>query len=251
MASMKSLWQRLRVHPHLVTEQSVPLVELPVILRRFVDVVTTATDDNDPRVVAVREDLRRDAQALVSEVNDLLRAHALEDPALGRLASWALGETASTQAVDVLAAIAARPIGPAEGESGAAVDTLTVKTTAIEGLERLGHAGVTSVVPALVDLVSRDATLTVRGLALVALRDLDADAFARAAATLGEGDRYLADLYRTEIANVPQVSDPRKHLRRPAGPPAARPDPEGRETPGPGEPGTPRARHDQKGATGG
>jgi hypothetical protein len=213
-------------------------------LGRFVRAVSTAADEHDPAYQEAVAGLGGDADALAAEVSLLAFRDAREEYALLRCAVMALGELGASTVVPVLVELAiAQHLPPSDRDPEAVTHAMTVNSSAVEALERLARNGVGQAADALVDVARLSVALTVRGLALVALRDVGTESqLARASSFIPDAQGHLLELRRVPVHEVPQVQDPRLHLLSEEGPTMLRPDLAGSEQGGPAASNTPRAR---------
>ncbi len=245
MAGIHWFLQVLGLRPRCdaVHEARGPAVALSDPLGRFVQAVSTAADEHDPSYEEAVAGLRRDPEALAAEVSRLAFRDARDEYALLRCAAMALGAVGAPAVIAVLVDLATAQHVPNDGDPEASMHAMTVNSSGVEALEHLARSGVVEAADALVDVVRRDVSLTVRGVALVALRDVGTEGQVEEATSFISGtQRHLLDLRRVSVLAVPQVTDPRRHLLGQAGPTMVRPDLGGGEQDGPAASDTPRAR---------
>ena len=138
---------------------------------------------------------------------------------------WALVYAATRldheAAVPYLRQLVLRPIPPRDrrdshGLSAAREETI-LRTTAIDGLGRLASRGNKRALDALFECLDI-ASISIRRTSIQAILSAKPDYRKRIVERLPANFRYLLDVKRTEVTKVPQVKDPRKHLRehRPA-----------------------------------
>ncbi len=249
MAGKDWLLQLLGLRPRCDTVREPPeaAVALSEPLGRFVHAVSTASDEHDPAYEDAVAGLRDDPDSLAAEVSLLAFREARDQYALLRCAVMALGAVGAPAVVPVLTELAtAQHVPASDGDPEAATHAMTVNSSAVEALEKLARAGVAQAADALVDVVRLNVSLTVRGVALVALRDVDTGGqLEQASSFIPYAQQHLLELRRVAVLEAPQVKDPRRHLLGQEGPTMLRPDlaGDGQDTPAASD--TPRARASQ------
>lgn len=222
-----SWWRRFRLGRRAseVEETGSETVPMSEQLAEFVRAVNTVESTDDPMYVRAVDDLRRDPAARVEELEQVSRWLGDSGHGIRQCLLMAAGALTSPESVPFLRQAALqtddreRPTGakdPACETLGAVAADEALRVQAVEGLETLAREGVPGAIEALVDMVEAP-TLTVRAVSVVALNDLDgaSEARDRAVARLTPAFRYLADLHRVDVRDVPQVTDPRRHLSEP------------------------------------
>ncbi|WP_330286785.1 hypothetical protein [Streptomyces sp. NBC_00576] len=139
---------------------------------------------------------------------------------------WALIHTASAlrhdAALPYLRSVVATPIPPEESADAHSFSTVTeetiLRTTAVEGIEHLAVEGSGQAVEALF-LALEQPSLSMRRAAVQALLATPGGERhrSRLMELLPEGQRFLLDVRRVDVRDVPQVRDPRAHLAEGAG----------------------------------
>jgi hypothetical protein len=187
-------------------------------LRAFLAAYTTAPDKSHPSYIRALTDLKRRATDVMQEVETLDRSLPQNDYAHRQALVFDVAEAVDPDGIAFLRLVAVHPLpqGATHDLSGPVILETGLSLTAIDGLEWLAAAGHADAAAALVEAV-RVPSLTVRACALTALRESGRTQteYETAVSALPRELSYLGDVRRTRIQDVPQVTDPRNHLRRP------------------------------------
>jgi hypothetical protein len=190
--------------------------QLDARISRYLRTLYAAGDDADERHARALDELRREpAEAVIA----LARAEASSKPR-DYPRRWAL-VYATTRldhdaALPYLRALVLNPL-PAVDMPDPHARTVSreetiLRTTAIEGIGRLAQRGNKGALDALLEFLDIP-SISIRRASIQTLLSVEPGYRERIAERLPADFRYLLDVRATPVTNVPQVKDPRKHLR--------------------------------------
>ena len=173
-------------------------------------------DDADERYQATLKQLRKHPEEAVIELaRSESDCHAGDYPT-----RWALTYAATTlehrAALPLLKSTVSRPIPPEQNDdphaSTVAEETI-IRTTAVDGVGALARKGDEDALDALVEFVDLP-SFSIRRAAIQAIlaSPKGDDLRGRLKKCLPKDERFLLDLKRIDVADAPQVEDPREHL---------------------------------------
>ena len=209
---------RRSVRPHSVVEASRDAVALDPDLRRFIVAINTVNAESDAAYRDAVGQLREKREVVVRAI-EVLDAKSIEpDYALRRGLILAATALEHESALPYLRKIAMEPLpqrAMLAREVDSAIEETAVRGLAVEGIERLASNGSAPALHALVD-ATNTTSLTVRALAFAGLRaaDTSGQRLGMAIESLPAAQRYLSEFRRVDVAGVPQIADPRRHLAR-------------------------------------
>jgi len=193
----------------------------------FLDAIHLCSSENDDRYLAARAQLREEPEGAARHIAEAYDAASANELTLRQgllLAASALHHPAILPFLGELAQ------GPVTGEishdGGRAAEESALRLVAVDGIEAVARAGHAPAADLLVTLAA-SADRAVQAAAVVALKYSEPyrDRFERVRAMLPREKAYLAELQRADVRDVPQVADPRRHLRGDAVTSDTRPDP--------------------------
>lgn len=185
-------------------------------ISRYLRTLYAVADDADDRHTRALDELRRDpAETVVA----LARADASSEPR-DYPRRWALIYATTRLDHDValpyLRALILNPF-PAEDMRDPHARTVAreetiLRTTAIEGIGRLAQRGNKGALDALFEFLDIP-SISIRRASIQTLLSVEPGYRERIAERLPADFRYLLDVRATPVTKVPQVKNPRKHLR--------------------------------------
>lgn len=215
------LGMRRRLRNHVVGEQDSGWVMPGGPVGAFVAAVNECGSEADPAYVAAVAALRADGSAAASIERLYCRASAELKPSL-LLAAAAAGPSSR----EFLMSVASSP-DTARGRMDMAIGQGRLRLIALGGLERLARDGETAAWNDLERLACSDDRAVQIG-AVAALKfGGPAGAMGRLRELLPSDRHYVFDVTRPSVRDVPQIADPRRHLRGPERTAGDRPTPEG------------------------
>lgn len=189
-------------------------------LRQFLIAVNTVNDVTDPGYTRAVASMRHRSAEVLGEIERLAREVPGADYPMHRCLVLAAGALQDPATLAYLRGVVFRPwptSSPATHRVEDQVEETALRSLAVEAIEQLAaDSRNVEAMDALTEVVSVP-SLTLRTLALVALRAVDGTGqyFERAAAMLPKDQKYLLDARRVKVTDVSQIPDPRVHLLGP------------------------------------
>jgi hypothetical protein len=194
----------------------------------FVDAVHQCASEADDRYVSALGLLRTDPEGAARHIEDAYRAVGADRLAPRQALLLAAAALRHRAILPFLADVARRPVaGDLRHDGGRAAEESALRLIAVDGIEAIARTGDPNAADELVSLVS-SVDRAVQAAAVVALKysDVQGDRVARLRTLLPPDRADLLDIRRAHVTEVPQVSDPRRHLWDLPGTMDTRPDPE-------------------------
>jgi hypothetical protein len=191
-----------------------PEVALDPTVADFIEAAHTAPSETDKRYVDALERLRRDPEDAARQLENAYRS--VDDNQIRVRESLLLAASALRhQAIlPLLTDVAREPVrGTARHDGGRALEESVLRLIAVDGIEAIAQIGDAAAADALVTLTA-SSDRAVQAAAVVALKYSDAHRarFDELRETLPADRRYLLDVVRADVRDVPQIDDPRRHL---------------------------------------
>lgn len=181
-------------------------------LREFLAAFHSAPNEEDPRFTRALTNLRVGAAGSAKQI---ATAYDKLDPTyLGQRRSllYAARYLGHEAALPFLIRIAKQePQGESAHEGGRLAVESMLRSVAVEGIEQIASQGSQEAIDALLPLV-QSADRLVQATSVVALKYLNVP-LERLRSLLPEDRPYLLEIARVDIRDVPQIRDPRCHLR--------------------------------------
>jgi hypothetical protein len=206
---------------------SPPGTSLDPAVAGFIDAAYTAASATDESYVAAVQRLRRDPERAVGEIEAAYRSVGDDQIRVRESLLLAAGALAHPSILPMLLEVAQQHVpGTASHDGGRVFEESVLKLIAVDGIEAIAGTGDADAAEALVTLAA-SSDRAVQAAAVVALKYSDADRarYEELREKLPEERRYLRDVVRANVDEVPQIDDPRRDLRADPTVPDARPDP--------------------------
>ena len=206
-------------------------------IERYLATLYASGDDADERQTKALEELRSEAAEAVIALAKAEAACARHDYPRRWALVYAATRMEHDAALPYLRELILTPLPPREAKDphafSAAREETILRTTAVDGVERLARRGNERALDALLEFLDVP-SVSVRRASVQAILAVAPDDRERVLERLPRDFHYLLDVRQAQVTEVPQVKDPRKHLRdkkpgRTPAPPAVAPD-------GPGKP---------------
>lgn len=213
------LWKRNTLL-HSVHESPVGEIILSPDLQQFATIVNTVNDVKATEYVDTVTSMRMRSAEILNEIELLTRKIPRTEYAMHRFLVLAAGALRNPMTLSYLRSLVFRPWSKSSLVTHNAeeeIEETILRLLAIEAIEQIAIDSKShEAMDALAEATGSPA-LTLRALALVALRGVDVDGqyVERASAMLSDDQKYLLNIRRVKIAEVSQISDPRIHLLRP------------------------------------
>lgn len=188
------------------------------LLSNFLDVMNGEGDDAQEAYDAALNDLRERAGDVIMEIARAAGHCAEENYPL----RWALVHVAAElrhpDALPFLRNVVLTPIpeerSPDPHSFSTAAEETIIRTTAVEGVEYLAGEGFEPATETLFQFLEVP-SLSVRRAAVqgILATDEGSERRERIAELLPQDQRFLLDIKRVNVSDVPQVEDPQRHLR--------------------------------------
>jgi len=133
---------------------------------------------------------------------------------------------AQRSVLPLLAEVAREPVsGTVRHDGGRAAEESMLRLIAVDGIDAIARSGDTDAAEALLALAASP-DRAVQAAAVVALKYADAHRarYEKVRSVLSPDRLYLLDIVRASVHDVPQIADPRRHLRSEPTTVDARPD---------------------------
>ncbi len=199
---------------HTTTELAAQGVTLDPLVGAFVDAFHHCASEVDPPYVKAVATLRERPESSAAKLEKDYRALGREYVDARESVLYAASALAHPAILPLLMEVAQQSgSGSIHHEGGRAAQESILRTVAVDGIDAIARSGDERATNALVALTS-SADRAVQASAVVALKYLPTKtAFERLADKLPQDRRYLLNLVRADVREVPQISDPRRHLR--------------------------------------
>jgi HEAT repeat protein len=206
---------------------SPPGTSLDPAVAGFIDAAYTAVSATDESYIAALERLRRDPERAEREIEAAYRSVGDDEIRVRESLLLAAGSLAHPSILPLLVDVAQKPVrGNATHDGGRVFEESVLKLIAVDGIEAIAGTGDADAAEALVTLAASP-DRAVQAAAVVALKYSDAHRarYEELRDALPEDRRYLLDVVRANVEEVPQIDDPRRRLRAEPTVADARPDP--------------------------
>jgi len=209
------------------TEAASGGITLDAAVSDFIGAAHSVASEADERYVAALGRLRQDPERVVREIEASYRSADAEQLHARESLLLAASAVAHPSSLPLLVDVAREPVrGTASHDGGRAFEESVLRLIAVDGIEAIARTGDDAAADALVTLAASP-DRAVQAAAVVALKYADAHRgrYEELRDTLPEDRRYLFDVVRANVDEVPQVDDPRRHLLAQPTTVDARPDP--------------------------
>jgi hypothetical protein len=185
-------------------------------ISRYLNTVYSTDDNAEERQKSALEELRREAgEAVIALAKADARCAPHDYPR-----RWALVYAATRlnhdAALPYLRELVLAPIPPREPREGHALSTAReetiLRTTAIEGVGQLAERGNKQALEALLEFLDIP-SISIRRASIQAILSAEPTYRDKIAERIPPAFRYLLDVRPAQVTEVPQVQNPRKHLR--------------------------------------
>lgn len=221
-----SLWRR-----ETAVEAGTAEISMPSSVAGFVDAVHRCALEVDDRYVFALGVLRHDPEGAARHIETAYRAAGPERLGPRQALLLAASALRHRAILPFLFDVARQPVtGDIRHDGGRAAEESALRLVAVDGIEAIARAGDINAADTLLALTS-STDRSVQAAAVVALKysDLYREHFERLHTLLPADRLHLLDVRRATVQDVPQVSNPLRHLRDPPTTSDARPDPDSGE----------------------
>jgi len=209
------------------TQDSLSLENKPVLgigtspgavrLNNFVKAMSEVGEDADEKYKAALEELRQNSEVVLAAIAQASGACRAHDYSLRWALVYAARQMRHSAALPYLRNLVLTPIPPEESRSPHSFSTAgketVLRTTAVEGVGALAVQGEERAVNALFEFLSIP-SISIRRSSVQALLAIDKGWRDKIAEHLPKDAHYLLDIVAKDVREVPQVKDPRRHLRK-------------------------------------
>jgi hypothetical protein len=197
------------------TEVSSEGIRLEPVLGGFVDAVHHCASEKDERYVSAVAQLRHNPNNTAHQIEAAYRSIGEEQIRARESLLLAATALAHPSVLSLLTQVATEPVrGMVQHGGGRAAEESMLRMMAVDGIEAVARSGDTNAADALLALTASP-DRAVQALAVIALKYSDAHRthYEKVRSMLSPDHLYLLDVVRANIHNVPQIADPRRHLR--------------------------------------
>lgn len=191
-----------------------------ISLRRFLKTINSIGDDAQESYNDALKDIRRDSESIIFEI---AREEKACNP-MDYVTRWGLIHAATELrhplSIPFLKNVILTPIPPELSKdphsfSTAANETI-IRTTAIEGIKYLAQEGNEDALNVLFECLNQP-SISIRRASIQAILSVrkDESALQKIKDVLPESQQFLLNLRQASLNDVPQISNPQKHLRNP------------------------------------
>lgn len=222
----------LRGRRETIGEVSGPAFDLPPPLTTYLDAVHSYASESEPGYMAAIAKLRAEPSASARAIMDAYKRTGDEESDVRESLLLAAAALADRAVLPLLIEVARTPVraGDSVRELSREARISKLRLMAVDGIHAIAAAGDSGAWDALEGLVESP-DRAVQAAAVVAFNEADTggDRLQRIGRILPNDRKFLLDVRRANVRDVPQIPDPTRHL---AGPPQTldrRPDPDARQ----------------------
>ncbi len=188
-----------------------------VLLRNFIRAMNLVGDDAEGEYSRALKALRREASGVMVAIAEAFGASSSRDYPLRWSIVYAATKMGHNAALPFLREVLLTPIPPERSPNPHSFSTVgqetVLRTTAVDGLRDLAAKGRAQALETLFEALSIP-SISVRRAAVQALLGIDKKLRKRIAECLPKEAHYLMEIERRDVRDVPQVKNPRRHVRK-------------------------------------
>jgi HEAT repeat protein len=204
----------LRRQRNTTSEVASPGIQLDPILAGFVDAVHTSASETEERYVRALALLRQNPDNAARLIETAYRSAGSQQIRLRESLLLAAQTLGHRSVLPLLVGVAREPVsGTVRHDGGRAAEESILRMMAVDGIEAIARAGDTDAADALLALAASP-DRGVQASAVVALKysEIHRAHYEKLRGALSPDRLYLLDIVRASVRDVPQVTDPRRHL---------------------------------------
>jgi hypothetical protein len=202
-------------------------IKVDPAIGEFLDAIHICSSEDEDRYLAARARLRADPVAAARYIEAAYQSATVDELTLRQSLLLAAAALEHPAVLPFLGELARRPVtGEIKHDGGRAAEESALRLVAVDGIDAIARTGNTQAADLLVALVASP-DRAVQAAAVIALKysSRHRDRFEEACALLPADRGYLIDVRRADVREVPQIADPRRHLRGAPFTTDTRPDP--------------------------
>jgi hypothetical protein len=217
VAGLIALLSGLVLSQRRSTTSEVPLPEilLDPVVGNFVDAICNCTSEADERYVSALALLRENPENTAQQIEATYRSVSSEQIGVRKSLLLAAKALAARSLLPLLNEIASEPLRDiAQHDGGIAAEESILRMIAVDGIDAIAQIGDTHAMEALLSL-AMSSDRAVQASAVVALRyvEVNNSHYEHLREILPPDRLYLLEIVRANIQDIPQIIDPRRHLR--------------------------------------
>jgi hypothetical protein len=208
------------------TEASSPGIQLDPVLGGFVDALHHCASEAEERYVSALALLRQNPDKAARLIEAAYRSVDGQQIRVRESLILAAVALANRSVLPLLAEVASEPVsGTTRHDGGRDAEESMLRMMAVDGIDAIARLGDADAADALLALAT-SSDRGVQALAVVALKyaEIHRDRYEKLRGVLSPDRLHLLDIVRANVRDVPQVADPRRHLRSEPTTVDARPD---------------------------
>jgi hypothetical protein len=217
----------LRRRHNTTTEGSLPVIQLDPVVAGFMDAIQHCASEAEERYVGALALLRQNPDNAARQIETAYRSVGSQQTPTRRALLLAAVALAHRSVLPLLAEVAREPVsGVVRHDGGRAAEESMLRMMAVDGIDAIARSGDTDAADALLALAASP-DRAVQTSAVVALKYAEAHRglYEKLRSVLPPDRLYLFDVVRASVGDVPQIADPRRHLRSEPTSVDTRPDP--------------------------
>jgi hypothetical protein len=206
---------RLRRRRNSTSELESPAVQLDAVLGGFVHAIHHCASKQEERYMDALARLRQDPDNAARQVESAYRSAGSVQIRVRESLLLAAVALAHRSVLPLLVEVARAPVGgTVRHDGGRAAAESMLRMLAVDGIDAIARTGNTVAADALVALAS-SSDRAVQASAVMALKyaEVHGARFEALRRVLPPDRLYLLDVVRARVRDVPQIADPRRHLR--------------------------------------